>query len=191
MKNFLSLFIFSCMIVGINAQTGLTGIASKTKIYLVRHAEKATTPADNPVLTENGNKRAGDLMRKLQNKNVKRIFVTQFRRTQMTGDSMRIQLGIDTVKYLAEENGNDLFTKIISHRDAGKTILIIGHSNTIPDYILKLGVANYPTANIPDKEFDNIYLVYYKRVFPFFGRFKAHLKKAKYGAASAVSGAMQ
>lgn len=178
------------MFFGLNAQTGLAGIGSRTKIYLVRHAEKATTPADNPVLTEDGNKRAGDLMRKLQDKNVKRIYVTQFSRTQMTGDSMRIQLGIDTVKYLAEENGNDLFAKILSHRDAGKTILIIGHSNTVPDYILKLGVSNYPTANIPDKEFDNIYLVYYKRTFPFFGRYKAHVKKGKYGAASASSGNM-
>ncbi len=191
MKNFLCLFVFLCIFIGMKAQSIPEGIGSRTKIYLVRHAEKAAIPADNPVLTENGNKRAGDLMRRLQNKNVKRIYVTQFRRTQMTGDSMRIQLAIDTVNYLAEENGNDLFAKIIGHRDAGKTIVIIGHSNTIPDYILKLGVANYPTANIPDKEFDNIYLVYYKKTFPVFGRFKAHVKKGKYGAASAVSGVMQ
>jgi phosphohistidine phosphatase SixA len=173
------------------AQSIPAGVSSKTRIYLVRHAEKGTTPPNNPPLTGNGNNRAGDLMRRLQNKNVKRIYVTQFLRTQMTGDSLRIQLGIDTVKYQAEENGNDLFAKITLHNDFNKTSLIIGHSNTVPDYILKLGVANYSTANIPDNEFDNLYLVYYKRTFPFFGRLKAHVKNIKYGAVSAASAAMQ
>ena len=163
-------------------------VSVKTNIYLVRHAEKET--GSDPVLTANGNKRAGDLMRYLKGKNVKRIYVTQFKRTQMTGDSLRIQLGIDTVHYQASENGIDLFNKIAAHGDFNKTILIIGHSNTVPDYIKKAGVANYAVTDIPDAEFDNIYKVYYRRPF-FFSRFKASVKHVKYGAASAASATMQ
>lgn len=163
-------------------------VSAKTNIYLVRHAEKET--GSDPVLTANGNKRAGDLMRYLKGKNVKRIYVTQFKRTQMTGDSLRIQLGIDTVHYQASENGIDLFNKIAAHGDFNKTILIIGHSNTVPDYIKKAGVANYPVTDIPDAEFDNIYKVYYRRPF-LFSRFKAKVKHGKYGAASAASATMQ
>ena len=37
------------------------------KIYIVRHAEKLK--GDDPLLTEEGNKRAGDLMRVLKNNN--------------------------------------------------------------------------------------------------------------------------
>ncbi len=170
------------------AQSLPPGISVKTKIYLVRHAEKQT--GTDPELTDAGKKRAGDLMRTLQNKNVERIYVTQFKRTQMTADSMRLQLGIDTVHYLADENGIDLFNKIAAHNDFNTTILIIGHSNTVPDYIKKLGVNNYPQANIIDTEFDNLFKVYYKRSFVF-SPFKAHVKKEKYGAASGVSGAMQ
>jgi phosphohistidine phosphatase SixA len=164
------------------------GVSGKTTIYFVRHAEKES--GSDPVLTENGNKRAGDLMRKLKNKNIKRIYVTQFKRTQMTADSMRIQLGIDTVHYLADESGVDLFNKIAAHHDFSNSILIIGHSNTIPDYIKKAGVVNYPQANIPDGEFDNLFKVYYRRPF-IFSPYRAHVKGVKYGALSAISATMQ
>lgn len=158
------------------------GLSKKTKIYLVRHAEKES--GNDPVLTANGNKRAGDLMRKLKNENVERIYVTQYKRTQMTGDSLRIQLGIDTVHYKADTTGEDIYNKIIAKADGGKTILIIGHSNTILRIIKKFGINNYLPADIPDAEFDNLYLITYKRK-------KAVIKSMKYGAASATSSAMQ
>jgi phosphohistidine phosphatase SixA len=164
------------------------GVSGKTNLYFVRHAEKGS--GNDPELTEKGKKRAGDLMRALKNKHVQRIYVTQFKRTQMTGDSLRIQLGIDTVIYQASENGADLFNKIAAHGDFNKTILIIGHSNTVPDYIKKAGVVNYPVTDIPDAEFDNLYKVYYKRGF-LFKPLKAHVKASKYGAGSGVSAAMQ
>ena len=158
------------------------GITAKTKIYLVRHAEKES--GNDPVLTENGKKRAGDLMRKLKDKNVQRIYVTQYKRTQMTGDSLRIQLGIDTVHYKADTTGEDIYNKIIAKADGGKTILIIGHSNTILRIIKKFGIVNFKQTDIPDAEFDNLYLVTYKRK-------KAVIKAMKYGVASAASAAMQ
>ena len=164
------------------------GVAAKTNLYFVRHAEKEA--GTDPVLTTNGNKRAGDLMRALKNKNIKRIYVTQFKRTQMTADSMRLQLGIDTVHYNADENGIDLFNKIVAYGDFNKSILIIGHSNTVPDYIKKAGVTNYPQANIVDTEFDNLYKVCYTRRF-IIGAWKAHVKHSKYGVASVASAKMQ
>jgi phosphohistidine phosphatase SixA len=181
MKNIILFIILLCWQVTVQAQLLPPGISSKTKIYLVRHAEKQS--GTDPELTDAGKKRAGDLMRTLQNKKVQRIYVTQFKRTQITGDSMRLQLGIDTVHYQADENGIDLFNKIAAHGDFNKSILIIGHSNTVPDYIKKLGVANYPQANIGDTEFDNLFKVYYKRPF-LFSPFKAYVKRGKYGAAS-------
>jgi Histidine phosphatase superfamily (branch 1) len=164
------------------------GVSSKTVLYFVRHAEKQG--GSDPALTVNGNIRAGDLMRYLQNKKVKHIYATQYKRTQMTGDSMRLQLGIDTVLYKAEESGADLFNKMAANGDFKKVILVIGHSNTVPDYIKKAGVANYPVTDIADNEFDNIYKVYYRRPF-LFGRFKAKVRHYKYGMPSASSATMQ
>lgn len=153
-----------------------------TKIYIVRHAEKET--GKDPVLTAAGNTRAGDLMRALKNESIQKIYVSRTQRSQMTGDSMRIQLGIDTVHYTADTLCDNLISAIMEHRDFGKTILIIGHSNTVPRIVRKLGVTDFPIADLPDNEFDNLFLVTYKNE-------KAKVKKTKYGASSGASAAMQ
>ena len=153
-----------------------------TKIFIVRHAEKET--GNDPVLTAAGNTRAGDLMRALQNENIQKIYVSRTRRSQNTADSLRLQLKIDTVHYTADTVCDNLINSIIEHSDFGKTILIIAHSNTIPQIIRKLGVVDYPYGNIPDNNHDQLFIVTYKKE-------KAKLKTMKYGAESGVSAAMQ
>lgn len=143
-----------------------------TRLFIVRHAEKET--GKDPVLTSRGIKRAGDLMRALQNEGVQKIYVSQYKRTQMTADSMRIQLGIDTVQYTADTICDNLVTAIMEHRDFGKTILIVAHSNTIPHILRKFGISDFPAGDLPDEEFDNLFLVTYKNE-------KAKLKRIKYG----------
>ena len=132
-----------------------------TKIFIVRHAEKEA--GNNPVLTAAGNARASDLMRALQNEGIQKIYVSQYRRTQNTADSLRIQLHIDTVHYAADTLCDNLINEIMEHGDFGKTILIIAHSNTIPQIIRKLGVTNYPYGDIPDNEFGKLFMITYKK----------------------------
>jgi len=153
-----------------------------TKIFVVRHAEKES--GKDPVLTPAGNTRAGDLMRVLQNEGVQKIYVSQYKRTQQTADSMRIQLKINTVQYLADTLCDNLLNAIMENADFGKTILIIAHSNTIPQIIRKFGVTDYPYGDIPDNEFDDLFVITYKKE-------KAKLKKMKYGAKSGASAGMQ
>ena len=82
-----------------------------TKIFIVRHAEKET--GKDPLLTPAGNARAGDLMRVLQNEGVQKIYVSQYKRTQMTADSMRIQLKVNTVQYAADTLCDNLVNTIM------------------------------------------------------------------------------
>lgn len=158
------------------------GISSGTKIYVVRHAEKDT--GNNPQLTAAGRKRAGHLLQILQQKNIQRIYSTPYRRTIQTGDSLRILLHIDTLIYKADTTGQGIYDKIIAAGDGGKTILIIGHSNTVPRIIRKLGAKDFPSTDIPDMEFDNLYLISYKKG-------KVKVKQMKYGDKSGVSAGMQ
>lgn len=175
---FLLTFLF-CTGLLAQQETAVTGI------YIVRHAERGKlVSGGDPELNDAGKIRAGDLLRYLKDKGIKKIYVSQYRRTQMTADSLRIQLGIDTVHYTADTLCDDLVNSIMQHRDFGKTILIIGHSNTVPKIIRKLGVLDYPQENIPDNVFDDLFLVTYKNE-------KAKLKKMKYGAKSGVSQPMQ
>lgn len=158
------------------------GISSGTKIYVVRHAEKDT--GNNPQLTAAGRKRAGDLLQILQQKNIQRIYSTPYRRTIQTGDSLRIQQHIDTLIYKADTTGQGIYDKIVAAGDGGKTILIIGHSNTVPRIIRKLGAKDFPSTDIPDMEFDNLYLITCKKG-------KVKVKKMKYGDQSGVSVKME
>lgn len=157
-----------------------------TKIFIVRHAEKIRDKeaGNDPLLTAGGNLRAGDLMRTLLNEGIQKIYVSQYKRTQNTADSMRIQLKIDTVHYVADTLCDNLINAIMEHSDFGKSILIIAHSNTVPHIIRKFGVTDFPYGDLPDDEFDNLFLVTYKKE-------KAKLKKMKYGARSGASAAMQ
>lgn len=155
--------------------------SAATKIFIVRHAEKET--GKDPVLTPAGNARAGDLMHALQNEGVQKIYVSQYKRTQQTADSMRIQLKISAVQYIADTLCDDLVNTIMENGDFGKTILIIAHSNTIPYIIRKFGVTDYPYGDIPDNEFDNLFVITYKNK-------KAKVKKLRYGARSGVSASM-
>ncbi|MCW3093312.1 MAG: hypothetical protein JWP81_4381 [Ferruginibacter sp.] len=162
-------------------QAQQVGFGKHSKIYLVRHAEKG--PGTDPLLTAAGNKRAGDLARELQSKNIRRIYITEYRRTQNTADSLRIRLQIDTVHYLSDTSCTDLLSKIMRNKDRDDAILIIGHSNTIPLIIRKLGLSDYPSEPISDKEFDNLYLLTRRGG-------KARLTKTKYGALSGESARM-
>jgi 2,3-bisphosphoglycerate-dependent phosphoglycerate mutase len=156
-------------------------LSKHSKIYIVRHAEKLS--GDDPLLTEDGNKRAVDLMRVLKNKKISRIYVTEFKRTQNTGDSMRLQLSIDTIQINADTSCASLFAAITQHDDWNKSILIITHSNIIQKIIYKLGIIDFPQENIPAAEFDNLYIVSLKKK-------KAVLKHLKYGKPSGSSAEM-
>lgn len=171
MKKILIFLVFFSIKNQLRAQVNL--FVDGTTIYLVRHAEKEA--GNDPVLTREGNQRAGDLMRILKTKKIRHIYVTNYRRSGLTADSMRLQLGIDTLHYeAADTTGSDLIAKIKANQDAGKAVLVIGHSNTVPQLIKALGVKNYEPHDIPDNEFDNLYLVKYE------GN-KTYLTRQKYG----------
>jgi broad specificity phosphatase PhoE len=146
--------------------------SSGSRIYLVRHGEKAQ--GEDPPLSPGGIKRAGDLFRVLKDQGIRRIYLTDYTRSVQTADSLRIRLDIDTVYYGVDASCDDLLSKIAANGDQDKAILIIGHSNTIPLLIRTLGVAGYPRGNIPADEYDNLFLVR-------FIHGKAELKREKYG----------
>jgi len=174
--------LFFIAVISFSGRSIAQSANRETKIYIIRHGEKET--GRDPLLTAAGISRAGDLLKALKNESVQKIYVSRYRRTQMTGDSMRIQLGIDTVHYTADTLCDDLVNTIMQHGDFGKTILIIAHSNTIPKIIRKLGVLDYPQADIPDNEFDNLFMITYKNE-------KARVNLKKFGARSTASVPMQ
>jgi hypothetical protein len=92
----------------------------------------------------------------------------------MTADSLRIYNKIDSIQYAADATGDKLLEAVEKRTGKAKHILIVGHSNTLPAIIRKLGVDSYTIKELPETEYDNLFIVTVKKG-------KATLKQLKYG----------
>ena len=146
-----------------------------TKIYLVRHAEKAATGTD-PGLTPAGNQRAEALKDTLHSRHLTAAFATQFQRTLETAQPTANDQQIAIRRYDAN-TGNALLDSL-SHLKK-RAYLVVGHSNTVPAMLQSIGL--HPTMElIPDNDYDNFFTVTVKW---FLGR-HVHLTQGTYGKVS-------
>jgi broad specificity phosphatase PhoE len=149
-----------------------------TTVILVRHAEKNIELNNpDPDLSPAGQIRAQELQRVFDSTGLNAIYTTNYKRTQQTVSPVANKVGI-TPTIIDAKKTPDLVNGILNdHR--GQTILVVGHSNTVPEIINALGGGSLP--DIPDNEYDNLFIVtIYK-----FG--KAKVVKLKYGAPSSAA----
>lgn len=104
-----------------------------TTIYLIRHAEKAKS-SQNPELSEEGLKRAVRWAKYFQKIKIDFFYTTLTRRTQMTCSTIATSKQKDMIFY----DTSNFSLKEIIEKHPGKTILLVGHSNTIPKMINRL-----------------------------------------------------
>ena len=134
-------------------------------VFLVRHAEKADAPREDPPLLETGTARAQSLARILGKSGIKAIYTSQYLRTRATGEPLAKQLGIASVaislkmspsnpRQVSSESIQEIVNKIL--QTPGENALVIGHSNSVPDVIRALGGDVVPT--IDEKEFDDLFV---------------------------------
>lgn len=137
-----------------------------TTVFLVRHAEKAATPSEDPPLTASGKTRARNLARVLGKAGIKAIFTSQLQRTRATAQPLATALGITSTvvqiqpdpsdpNKVSDQSIKDLIDRINQH--SGESVLVVGHTNTIPQVIGKLNGDLVPV--IPENEFDNLFIV--------------------------------
>ena len=160
--NMLYPLVIACLVAVIVITVYFCCFNSLTTVLVVRHAEKAETPADNPPLTSQGQARAEALVDVAGDAGVGAVYATEFCRTAQTAQPLAAQLGLPinvqentlpddqlancnppidaTVNRLAAEIGTpaELVDHVLgNHR--GKIILIAGHSNTVPQIVEELG----------------------------------------------------
>jgi phosphohistidine phosphatase SixA len=137
-----------------------------TTVFLVRHAEKAQEPAQDPALTEAGRARAEALARLLSGAGVKAVYTSQFARTKQTAEPLAKLLGVpvETVslnsnpqrpREVSEQSINELKSKVEGH--AGAAVLVVGHTNSVPDLIRALGGDVVPSMD--ESRFDDLFVV--------------------------------
>lgn len=128
---------------------------AQTTIYVVRHAEKATTPGNDPDLSTEGKARATELAKLLKDKKVAAIFTTPYKRTSQTGEPTLQQTGLAALQTYDPSKLPE-FAKQVLEQYAGKTILVVGHSNTIIPTLQAFG-AEKPFETLDDEDYDFLF----------------------------------
>ncbi len=123
-----------------------------TLVYLVRHAEKQDHTPASP-LSEAGQRRVEVLRKFFKNISIDQVYSSQYRRTRDTVSPIAADHGLE-VEAVAAHDFELLKQKI--KETGGSTILIAGHSNTVPEIIRHLGG---PALAIEDHEYSNLFLL--------------------------------
>ena len=126
-----------------------------TTIILIRHGERnAPTPANpDPHLTTAGKARAKKLIHVVGESSIKAIYRSHFVRAKETAQPLAAHLGLSPIEI---DEPLQIKSDILTNH-AGETVLVIGHSDTVPDLINQLGAGSMPV--IDDSQFDNLFVV--------------------------------
>jgi broad specificity phosphatase PhoE len=147
------------------AGIGGSAQAADQVIFVVRHAERADQGAapmpptaqgmipNDPSLSEAGTARAAKLAALLASADVKHIFTTEFKRTRETAAPLAGKLKVDAVMS-ASRDPQPLIDAV---RKTTGNVLIVGHSNTVPDLLKRLGLKE--TIAIAENEYDNLFIL--------------------------------
>ena len=130
--------------------------SAPTVVIIVRHADKAAEPAGDPPLTETGKERARALAELLKDAKVAAVMHTPTTRTRETARPTAEQFGL-TMEVLPQGPAAIHSAAVAEavRRHAGKTVVVVGHSNTVMPYIAALGGPTRP--NLCDHQYDGIY----------------------------------
>ena len=153
--------------------------AAPTVFFLVRHAEKQT--GSDPSLTPEGQARAEALREALRDAGVQHLVASQFARTQQTTQPLAEALGLpvetrplDTADAVASARH---VIRALADDYRGQTVLVAGHSNTIPAMIGALMGTEMPEWD--ERDYDNLIVVILDGDTP-------RLIRARYGAPDPV-----
>jgi broad specificity phosphatase PhoE len=114
--------------------TRMPGIEAPT-IIVVRHAEKADDGTRDPPLSPAGRARAEAIARRLAGAPLSAVFATEYRRTRLTGAPAAALHGLEVEVLPGATPANVVADRA---RASAGTVLVVGHSNTVPDIVAAL-----------------------------------------------------
>lgn len=171
------LLVVCAALLGARQQVQRPSHSAATLVYLVRHAEKAKDGTSNPPLTVTGHKRAKALARMLRAVPLDAVYATQYKRTQQTVAPTAKAKGL-ALKIIKAHKEHKLL-RALKGPYKGKSVLIAGHSNTIPKMIKALGGPQ--TIKLKERtDYDDVFvLILHKQAPVTFLRFHVGPKPPK------------
>lgn len=125
--------------------------AAQSTVYVIRHLEKGT--GDDPSLTPQGAAQAQALAELLAGDGIKAVFATRTRRAQETGAPLAARAGVPVSLY-DPRDGQGLIEAVTAVEGP---VLIVGHSNTVPDIVVAFGGAR--PAPLAEDAYGTLYVV--------------------------------
>jgi len=116
---------------------GLPVPASHPAFVVLRHAEKLDDGTRDPELSADGRARAGTIAGRLRRMPLESAWASQYRRTLQTAAPAARAHRVPVVRYDAGDAPHALADRLRAAR-AGGTILVVGHSNTVPGLVAAL-----------------------------------------------------
>jgi broad specificity phosphatase PhoE len=130
-----------------------------TTVVLVRHAEKALSTIDDPPLSPEGEQRSERLAQMFGERDgagrLDAIYVTNTRRTQQTAAPLAARLHLVPIVLPGADIAATAARILSEHR--GGTVLLLGHSNTLPQLVREL--SGKQIEPIPENDYGEIYVL--------------------------------
>ena len=149
MKRLLLTALFAALALPAQAQT----------VILVRHAEKADQSAD-PVLSEAGQRRAGELAVVVSDADLTHVLITPLQRTRLTALPAAEAQAISP-EVISLDGGVDAHVARVVERvralPEDAVILVVGHSNTLRPIATALGQTG--PGDVQDCEYDRLTVI--------------------------------
>ena len=133
-----------------------TNTSQEATFYLIRHADKVrgANAGDDPAQTDGGEARAQFWAKELKSVGFDAVYSTDFRRTKSTALPTANQNDLQVKLY----DPTNLFNKEFQQETSGKTVLIVGHSNTTPAFVNAI-VGSDKYDEIDDSKYGFLYIV--------------------------------
>lgn len=145
-----SLWLGGCQTAG---SAGLGGQAARW-VVIVRHAEKVDEARDAG-LSVQGQARAEQLAYVLRHVPISDIVVSQFDRTQATAGPLAQSRGLVPLRIDADRMNTWVMNWVRAKR--GEALLVVGHSDTVPELLARLGVSG--PQQIVRTDYGNLFFV--------------------------------
>lgn len=155
-KLLLFLFISSSFLAIYSQNHTEKAIDVTTTYYLIRHAEKDTSNLldKNPNLSKIGMQRANSWVSILKDIKFDAIYSTNYNRTMQTAKPIAESNELEIIQYNPSNFNFDDFKESTK----GKTVLVVGHSNTTPSFANSfIGKNEY--IQIEESNYANLYII--------------------------------
>ncbi len=160
----IQLFIISILILSFTSCKEEAKIAPETQglepvistFYFIRHAEKDRNDSENPdpELNQEGLGRAIRWERIFSEIPINSIYSTDFERTKMTAAPIAVSKDLVIKTYDPATLEIDVF----KYENIGTNVLVVGHSNTIPDFVNKM-IGENKYSDLDDYDNSSLFIV--------------------------------